>query len=394
MRVPKHFSPKEPASRRNLAAAFRSRLAEIDLGAPALRRAPGRRRGRSPGRGPARPAAARPLPHLPRPGAARPRRRAGAAPGAGERPPRGPREHPDPHHRDRVRPDLPGPGVARLPHDRGAAAPREQVSDAGRMLARIYGELDLVAAECIRAGVFDGLTVPQLAAVLSSLVFEARRSDDHTRRPRMPDAASSDAMTEVRRVWREVSLVERDARLTADRRAGDRLRRGRVRVGGGPVAGHRARPDRPDRRRLRALGAPGRRLRRPGRRRGRAGAAAGDRAHAGAHDAPRRGDVRGRRGRPAATPSAGRLPAALRSRPVRPRRITPRADARPVPHRVGGGPGGDGLRPHRRAGRRRSWVPTQSRDEAATVSAVTRSWSQLGAMLQNVDVVHALFYSA
>ncbi|GAA3578375.1 hypothetical protein GCM10022197_39730 [Microlunatus spumicola] len=41
-----------------------------------------------------------------------------------------------------------------------------------------------------------------------------------------------------------------------------------------------------------------------------------------------------------------------------------------------------------------SWIPTQSRDEAATVSAVTRSWSQLGAMLQNVDVVHALFYSA
>lgn len=40
-----------------------------------------------------------------------------------------------------------------------------------------------------------------------------------------------------------------------------------------------------------------------------------------------------------------------------------------------------------------SWIPTQSRDEAATVSAVTRSWSQLGAMLGDVDVVHGLFYS-
>ncbi len=39
-------------------------------------------------------------------------------------------------------------------------------------------------------------------------------------------------------------------------------------------------------------------------------------------------------------------------------------------------------------------VPTQSRDEAATVSAVTRSWAQLGEMLGEVDVVHALFYSA
>ncbi len=40
-----------------------------------------------------------------------------------------------------------------------------------------------------------------------------------------------------------------------------------------------------------------------------------------------------------------------------------------------------------------SWIPTQSRDEAATVSAVSRSWAQLGAMLHNVDVVHTLFYA-
>ncbi len=29
----------------------------------------------------------------------------------------------------------------------------------------------------------------------------------------MPDARTSDAMTQVRRIWREVSLIERDARL-------------------------------------------------------------------------------------------------------------------------------------------------------------------------------------
>jgi ATP-dependent RNA helicase HelY len=70
-----------------------------------------------------------------------------------------------------------------------------------------------VAAECIRDGVFDDLTPPQLAAVLSSLVFQARRSDDGARRPRMPDHRSNEAMTQVRRIWRTVSLVERDARL-------------------------------------------------------------------------------------------------------------------------------------------------------------------------------------
>jgi ATP-dependent RNA helicase HelY len=88
-----------------------------------------------------------------------------------------------------------------------------QISDAGRMLARIYAELDLVAAETIRAGVLDGLTPPQLAAVLAALLYETRRSDDSQRKPRLPDAATSEAVSEVRRIWRAVSLVERDARL-------------------------------------------------------------------------------------------------------------------------------------------------------------------------------------
>jgi ATP-dependent RNA helicase HelY len=87
------------------------------------------------------------------------------------------------------------------------------VSSAGRMLARIYAELDLVAAETIRAGVLDRLTAPQLAAVLAAFVFETRRTEETTRKPRLPDAATSEAVAELRRIWREVSLVERDAKL-------------------------------------------------------------------------------------------------------------------------------------------------------------------------------------
>ncbi len=44
MKLGKHFSPKEPSARRNLAAAFRARLAEIDLGPPGRSRAGGPRR--------------------------------------------------------------------------------------------------------------------------------------------------------------------------------------------------------------------------------------------------------------------------------------------------------------------------------------------------------------
>ncbi|OYO02802.1 RNA helicase [Enemella evansiae] len=88
-----------------------------------------------------------------------------------------------------------------------------RVSADGRMLARIYNELDLVAAEALRRGVFDGLSAPQLAAVLSTLVFEARRTDHRARPPRMPDAETDARMTALRQVHREISLLERDFRV-------------------------------------------------------------------------------------------------------------------------------------------------------------------------------------
>jgi len=213
MRVPKHFSPKEPASRRNLAAAFRSRLAEVDLTAPGLRRPPADaevaaridelrdQQRRDPVHAcPDRERHARGAERALRLERENERLEARAST----------RTHTIATSFDRICLVLESLGYLTGDTSHG---PRGEVSDAGRMLARIYGELDLVAAECIRAGVFDGLSVPQLAGVLSSLVFEARRSDDQARRPRMPDAASSAAVDRVRKVWRDVSLTERDARL-------------------------------------------------------------------------------------------------------------------------------------------------------------------------------------
>ncbi len=86
-----------------------------------------------------------------------------------------------------------------------------RVTEQGRMLARIYSELDLVTAEAVRDGVFDGLTAPQLAAVVSSLVYEAR--GDRRNPSRMPDRRSEDAQIRLRSIWRQVSLAERDHRL-------------------------------------------------------------------------------------------------------------------------------------------------------------------------------------
>lgn len=84
----------------------------------------------------------------------------------------------------------------------------DDLTDAGRMLCRIYNELDLVAAECVRRDVFAGLDAPQLAAVLSTMVYESRPGKGQ-RQPRMPDGPSERAQSELRGVWRELGHLER-----------------------------------------------------------------------------------------------------------------------------------------------------------------------------------------
>ena len=92
----------------------------------------------------------------------------------------------------------------------------DEVTADGRVLQRVYNELDLVACECIRSGVFDGLDAPQLAAVLSSLVYEARLTRGAAP-ARMPDRPSEQAQSALRRVWRDVGQLERKHRLDRGR---------------------------------------------------------------------------------------------------------------------------------------------------------------------------------
>ena len=66
----------------------------------------------------------------------------------------------------------------------------DTVTPRGRYLRRIYSDMDLLAAECLRHGLWDDLTASELAAALSVLVFEARRPDDATS-PRMPGGAGA-----------------------------------------------------------------------------------------------------------------------------------------------------------------------------------------------------------
>jgi ATP-dependent RNA helicase HelY len=49
-----------------------------------------------------------------------------------------------------------------------------KVTDDGRLLARIYSESDLLVAEALRTGIWEGLDAPELAGVLSAVLFESR----------------------------------------------------------------------------------------------------------------------------------------------------------------------------------------------------------------------------
>jgi ATP-dependent RNA helicase HelY len=77
---------------------------------------------------------------------------------------------------------------------------------------RLYSELDLVAAECLRRGLWDDLSVSELAAVLSVLVFEARRPDDASA-PRMPGGRVKGVVAEMVTLWAELDALEREHHL-------------------------------------------------------------------------------------------------------------------------------------------------------------------------------------
>jgi ATP-dependent RNA helicase HelY len=90
----------------------------------------------------------------------------------------------------------------------------EAVTEHGRVLARIWGESDLLAAECLRHGVWQPLRPAELAAVVSALVFESRREAGA---PRVPSGAVTTALDATVRLWSELEADERRHRIERTR---------------------------------------------------------------------------------------------------------------------------------------------------------------------------------
>jgi ATP-dependent RNA helicase HelY len=89
------------------------------------------------------------------------------------------------------------------------------VTEHGERLARLWGESDLLAAECLRHGVWEGLAPAELAAVVSALVYESRRDNGPV--PRVPSGAVSEALADTVRVWADLEADERRHKIDRTR---------------------------------------------------------------------------------------------------------------------------------------------------------------------------------
>lgn len=86
------------------------------------------------------------------------------------------------------------------------------VTDSGRMLARIYGDTDLVVAESLRSGAWDHLSAVDLASVCAVLVYESRGKDDGMA-ARLPSGAAGDAIDQLLRTWERLKTLETEYRV-------------------------------------------------------------------------------------------------------------------------------------------------------------------------------------
>jgi len=87
------------------------------------------------------------------------------------------------------------------------------VAAGGRRLQRIYGERDLLVAECLEAGVWKELTPAQLAAMAATIVYQPRREDAPGTEHALPRGAFRPALDETLTIWSRLDDIERDARL-------------------------------------------------------------------------------------------------------------------------------------------------------------------------------------
>jgi ATP-dependent RNA helicase HelY len=81
-----------------------------------------------------------------------------------------------------------------------------ELTDKGRRLTRIYGEGDLLVGELLDAHILDGLEPPEVAALLSTVVYEAR---ERVPLPGdLPTPVTAERYERLQRLWRTIRRTE------------------------------------------------------------------------------------------------------------------------------------------------------------------------------------------
>ncbi|ALC99254.1 DEAD/DEAH box helicase [Actinomyces sp. oral taxon 414] len=99
------------------------------------------------------------------------------------------------------------------PVDRGHPERELRVTGAGRILARVYAERDLLIAQCLREGVWDGLDPAELAGAVSACVYEPRLSAQSLSLPVAPDSGLGRCLRAEHGVARRINDLEALAHL-------------------------------------------------------------------------------------------------------------------------------------------------------------------------------------
>jgi ATP-dependent RNA helicase HelY len=92
-----------------------------------------------------------------------------------------------------------------------------RITAEGRRLAQVHHEADLLVAQCLRRGVWDDLDPAELAAVVSTCVFENRRETEGRHEDGVPTEALADAVSAVFRIHGELVSDESRHRLPLTR---------------------------------------------------------------------------------------------------------------------------------------------------------------------------------
>ena len=84
-----------------------------------------------------------------------------------------------------------------------------EVSNQGKMLAKIYGETDLLIAESIREGVFSHLSAVDLVTVMSVFVYESRAEEPS----KIPRGDVTEALSKISKIYGKIFNIENDHNL-------------------------------------------------------------------------------------------------------------------------------------------------------------------------------------